>query len=97
MIGMYFISLILIRLVPRRDAIPIFIQVRRTYVMVCLLLQNHYPMLFKVIATIVVTVPVFVLGAQTPNPMGGSDGIAIPLTRRSDTDAREFHATSHNA
>jgi hypothetical protein len=65
--------------------------------MIFVLLYIYYPMLFNVITTIAVAVPVFVLAAQSPDPRGGSDGIAIPLTKRSDTDARGFHATSHNA
>jgi hypothetical protein len=51
-------------------------------------------MFFKVLTVIVA---VFVLVAQTADPRGGNGGIAIPLTKRSDTDAREFHVTLHNA
>jgi hypothetical protein len=65
--------------------------------MVTVLLLIYHLMLFKVITTFAVTVPVFVLATQTLDPRGGSDGITIPLTKRSDTDAHEFHAASHNA
>jgi hypothetical protein len=95
MIRMYFISSIVIRLVPRHDVTRhLFPQ---TYLMIFVLLHIYYAMLFKVITTIAVTVPVFVLASKTPYPRVGSDGIAIPLTKLSDTDSREFHATSHNA
>jgi hypothetical protein len=65
--------------------------------MIFALLHIYYLMFFKVVTTIAVTVLVFVLAAQTPDLSGGSVGIAIPLTKRSDTDTREFHAISHNA
>jgi hypothetical protein len=67
------------------------------YLIIFVLLHVDYLMFFKVITTIAVTVPVFVLAAQTPDPRGESVGIVIPLIKRSDTDEREFHATSHNA
>ena len=38
--------------------------------MVFVLLHIYYPMFFKVITTIAVTVAVFVLAAQTPDPRG---------------------------
>jgi hypothetical protein len=50
--------------------------------MVFVFLQICYPIFFKVITTIAVTVAVFILAAETPDARGESDGTAIPLTKR---------------
>jgi hypothetical protein len=65
--------------------------------MIYILLHISYSIFFKVLTIVAVAVAIFVLAPQTPNLRGKSEGTAIPLTKRSDTDARGFHATSHNA
>jgi hypothetical protein len=69
------------------------------HLMLFVLLHIYHLMFFKAIATIAVTVPILILATQTSDRGGrpGRDGIAIPLTKRSDTDVHEFNATSHDA